>query len=72
MPPYPITVLNTLYQIIIHVYHVKRLQNWTQCHIRRLSEKFVDTFNIFNSKRNAVKMNVSGFAKVFHEQIDEI
>ena len=30
--------------------------------IRSLSGKFVDTFNIFNRKRNAVKMNISGFA----------
>ena len=26
----------------------------------------------FNRKRNSVKMNISGFAKIFHEQIDEI
>ena len=33
---------------------------------------FVDTISIFNRKRNSVKMNVSGFAKIFHEQKDEI
>ena len=37
-----------------------------------LSGKFVDTINIFNRKINAVSMNISGFAKIFHEQIDEI
>ena len=35
-------------------------------------EKFVDTISIFNRKGNSVKMNISGFAKIFHEQIDEI
>ena len=40
--------------------------------IRSLSGKFDYTFNIFNRKRNAVKMNISGFAQIFHEQIDEI
>ena len=37
-----------------------------------LSGKFIDTINIFNRKRNAVRMNESGFAKIFYEQIDEI
>ena len=41
-------------------------------YIRRFSGKFVDTNNIFNRKRNGVKMNKSGFAKIFQEQIDEI
>ena len=40
--------------------------------LRWLSGKFIDTINIFNSKRNAVKMNISEFAKIFHEQIDVI
>ena len=40
--------------------------------IRGMAGKFVDTIGIFNKKRNSVKMNVSGFAKIFHEQIDEI
>ena len=40
--------------------------------IRGMAEKFVDTISIFNRKRNLVKMNISGFAKIFHEQIDEI
>ena len=39
--------------------------------IRRLSRKFVDTIDIFNRKRNAVSVNISGFAKIFHEQIDD-
>ena len=39
--------------------------------IRGMAEKFVDTISIFNRKRNSVKMNISGFAKIFHEQIDE-
>ena len=37
-----------------------------------MAEKFVDTISIFNRKRNSVKMNISGFAKIFHEHIDEI
>ena len=37
-----------------------------------MAEKFVDTISIFIRKRNSVKMNISGFAKIFHEQIDEI
>ena len=40
--------------------------------IRGMAGKFVDTISIFNRKRNSVKMNISGFAKIFHEQIDEI
>ena len=40
--------------------------------IRGMAGKFVDTIGIFNRKRNSVKMNISGFAKIFHEQIDEI
>ena len=40
--------------------------------IRGVAGKFVDTISIFNRKRNSVKMNISGFAKIFHEQIDEI
>ena len=39
--------------------------------IRGMAEKFVDTISIFNRKRNSVKMNISGFAKIFHEQIDD-
>ena len=34
--------------------------------------KFVDTVDIFSRKRNAVGVNISGFAKLFHEQIEEI
>ena len=41
-------------------------------YIRGMAGKFVDTISIFNRKRNSVKMNISGFAKIFHEQIDEI
>ena len=37
-----------------------------------MAEKFVDTISFFNKKRNSVTMNISGFAKIFHEQIDEI
>ena len=37
-----------------------------------MAGKFVDTIGIFNRKRKSVKMNISGFAKIFHEQIDEI
>ena len=40
--------------------------------IRGMAGKFVDIISIFNRKRNSVKMNISGFAKIFHEQIDEI
>ena len=40
--------------------------------IRGMAEKFVDTISIFNRKRNSVKMNIAGFAKIFQEQIDEI
>ena len=40
--------------------------------IRGMAEKFVDSISIFNRKGNSVKMNISGFAKTFHEQIDEI
>ena len=40
--------------------------------IRGMAGKFVDTISIFNRKRNSVKMNISGFAKIFHEQTDEI
>ena len=43
-----------------------------QLHIRGMAGSFVDTMSIFNRKRNSVKMNISGFAKIFHEQIDEI
>ena len=41
-------------------------------YVRGMAGKFVDTISIFNRKRNSVKMNISGFAKIFHEQIDEI
>ena len=41
-------------------------------HVRGMAEKFVDTIGIFNRKRNSVKMNISGLAKIFHDQIDEI
>ena len=41
-------------------------------HIRGMAGKFVDTISILNRKRNSAKMNISGFAKIFHEQIDEI
>ena len=41
-------------------------------YVRSLSGKFVDTIDIFNRKRNAVSVNISGFAKIFHDQIDEI
>ena len=37
-----------------------------------MAGKFVGTISIFNRKRNSVKMNISGFAKIFHEQMDEI
>ena len=37
-----------------------------------MAGKFVDTISIFIRKRNSVKMNISGFAKIFHEQIEEI
>ena len=40
--------------------------------VRGMAEKFVDTISIFNRKRNSVKMNISDFAKIFREQIDEI
>ena len=40
--------------------------------VRGMAGKLVDTISIFNRKRNSVKMNISGFAKIFHEQIDEI
>ena len=40
--------------------------------IRSLSGKFVDTTYIFNRSSNAVNMNISKFAKIFHEQLDEI
>ena len=40
--------------------------------VRGMAGKFVDTISIFNRKRNSVKMNISGFAKICHEQIDEI
>ena len=40
--------------------------------IRGMAGKFVDTISIFNKKRNSIEMNISGFAKIFHEQIDEI
>ena len=35
-------------------------------------EKFVDNIYIFNRTRNVIKMNISTFAKIFHEQIDEM
>ena len=41
-------------------------------YIRGMAGKFVYTISIFNRKRNPVKMIISGFAKIFHEQIDEI
>ena len=41
-------------------------------YILSLSGKFVDTINIFNRKRNAVIVNISGFAKIFHEHVVEI
>ena len=44
----------------------------TLSRVRGMAEKFVDTISIFNRKRNPVKMIISGFAKLFHEQIDEI
>ena len=40
--------------------------------LRGMAGKFEDTISIFNRKRNSVKMNISGFAKIFHEQMDEI
>ena len=40
--------------------------------VRGMAGKLVDTISIFNRKRNLVTMNISGFAKIFHEQIDEI
>ena len=40
--------------------------------VRGMAGKFVDTISIFSRKGNSVKMNISGFAKIFHEQIDEI
>ena len=40
--------------------------------LRGMAGKFVDTICIFNRKRYSVKMNIAGFAKIFHEQIDEI
>ena len=40
-------------------------------YIRGMAGKFVDTISIFNRKTNSVKMNISGFAKIFYEQIDE-
>ena len=43
-----------------------------ESYIRGMAGKFVDTISIFNRKRNSVKMNTSGFAKIFHEEIDEI
>ena len=45
---------------------------YTICLVRGMAGKFVDTISIFNRERNSVKMNISGFAKIFHEQIDEI
>ena len=41
-------------------------------HIRGMAEKFVDTISIFNRKTNPIEMIISGFAKIFLEQIDEI
>ena len=41
-------------------------------YVRGMTGKFVDIISIFNRKRNSVKMNIAGFAKIFHEQIDEI
>ena len=41
-------------------------------HVRGMAGKFVDTMSIFNRKINSVKMNISGFAKIFQEQIDKI
>ena len=40
--------------------------------IRGMAGKFVDTISIFNRKIHSVKMNISGFAKILHEQIDEV
>ena len=40
--------------------------------LRGMAGKFVDTISIFNRKIHSVKMNISGFAKIFHEQIDEV
>ena len=38
-----------------------------------LSEKFVDTTNILNRKSKTIRMNISAFARTFHNnQIDEI
>ena len=48
-----------------------RLCTFAPIHVRGMAEKFIDTISIFNRKRNSVKMNISGFAKIFHEQIDE-
>ena len=50
---------------------MKVLQKFLIFVLRSLSGKFVYTIYSFNRKRNAVKMNISWFAKTFHEQIDK-
>ena len=40
-------------------------------HVRSLSEKFVDTINIFKRKINATKIDFSASAKMFYRQIDD-
>ena len=49
-----------------------RPRSAVQQQIRGMAEKFVDTISIFNRKRNPIEMIISGFAKIFLEQIDEI
>ena len=50
----------------------EQMINIRKLSVRGMAGKFVDTISIFNKKRNSIKMNISGFAKIFHEQIDEI
>ena len=60
-----ITYKHELYGIVTDIFECIRK-------VRGMAGKFVDTISIFNRKRNLVKMNIAGFAKIFHEQIDEI
>ena len=65
-----LTVLTPFYYACHVMLRLSRLVKFKD--IGSLSGKFVDAINIFNSKRNAASMNMSGFAKIFHEQIDDI
>ena len=58
--------------LIITKWSVTLWVNGLYIYLRGMAGKFVDTISIFNRNRNSVKMNISGFAQIFHEQIDEI